>query len=189
MKVCEILNSLDSLPGVGKATASLFAGLNIFTVGDLLQFFPKSYEDRTKKVPLNQYYTGAKVHTVAKVIKHEWFGYGKMKTLKIEITDGTANAFLIAFNRSFLEKSLPVGSIISVTGRFEIKYNEIQSTAFEASRLAYDGILADYISAPVPDSALYPVYPLTEGLSQKNYRKTIGAALKAYGKTISDATH
>ena len=97
MKVCEILNSLDSLPGVGKATASLFAGLNIFTVGDLLQFFPKSYEDRTKKVPLNQYYTGAKVHTVAKVIKHEWFGYGKMKTLKILIEDGTCEGELVAF--------------------------------------------------------------------------------------------
>ena len=182
----ELKVTVESLAGVGPATAKQFAKLNIFTVADLLSVYPRNYDDRTKKITLAEFSQHPKVHTICKVVAHSWFGYGKMKTLKIEITDGTANAFLIAFNRSFLEKSLPVGSIISVTGRFEIKYNEIQSTAFEASRLAYDGTLADYISAPVPDSALYPVYPLTEGLSQKNYRKTIGAALKAYGKTISD---
>lgn len=182
----ELKVTVESLAGVGPATAKQFAKLNIFTVADLLSVYPRDYDDRTKKVTLAEFSQHPKVHTICKVVAHSWFGYGKMKTLKIEITDGTANAFLIAFNRSFLEKSLPVGSIISVTGRFEIKYNELQSTAFEASRLAYDGTLADYISAPVPDSALYPVYPLTEGLSQKNYRKTIGAALKAYGKTISD---
>ena len=182
----ELKVTVESLAGVGPATAKQFAKLNIFTVADLLSVYPRDYDDRTKKITLAEFSQHPKVHTICKVVAHSWFGYGKMKTLKIEITDGTANAFLIAFNRSFLEKSLPVGSIISVTGRFEIKYNEIQSTAFEASRLAYDGTLADYISAPVPDSALYPVYPLTEGLSQKNYRKTIGAALKAYGKTISD---
>nr|WP_318710572.1 ATP-dependent DNA helicase RecG [uncultured Treponema sp.] len=182
----ELKVTVESLAGVGPATAKQFAKLNIFTVADLLSVYPRDYDDRTKKITLVEFSQHPKVHTICKVVAHSWFGYGKMKTLKIEITDGTANAFLIAFNRSFLEKSLPVGSIISVTGRFEIKYNEIQSTAFEASRLAYDGTLADYISAPVPDSALYPVYPLTEGLSQKNYRKTIGAALKAYGKTISD---
>ena len=182
----ELKVTVESLAGVGPATAKQFAKLNIFTVADLLSVYPRDYDDRTKKITLAEFSQHPKVHTICKVVAHSWFGYGKMKTLKIEITDGTANAFLIAFNRSFLEKSLPVGSIISVTGRFEIKYNEIQSTAFEASRLAYDGNIADYISAPVPDSALYPVYPLTEGLSQKNYRKTIGAALKAYGKTISD---
>lgn len=182
----ELKVTVESLAGVGPATAKQFAKLNIFTVADLLSVYPRDYDDRTKKITLAEFSQHPKVHTICKVVAHSWFGYGKMKTLKIEITDGTANAFLIAFNRSFLEKSLPVGSIISVTGRFEIKYNEIQSTAFEASRLAYDGTLADYISAPVPDSAFYPVYPLTEGLSQKNYRKTLGAALKAYGKTISD---
>ncbi len=182
----ELKVTVESLAGVGPATAKQFAKLNIFTVADLLSVYPRDYDDRTKKITLAEFSQHPKVHTICKVVVHSWFGYGKMKTLKIEITDGTANAFLIAFNRSFLEKSLPVGSIISVTGRFEIKYNELQSTVFEASRLAYDGTLADYISAPVPDSALYPVYPLTEGLSQKNYRKTLGAALKAYGKTISD---
>ncbi|MCQ2240768.1 ATP-dependent DNA helicase RecG [Treponema sp.] len=186
MFLSELTGTVESLPGVGPATAKQFARLNIFTVADLLSVYPRDYDDRTKKVNLAEFSQYPKVHTICKVTAHNWFGYGKMKTLKIEITDGTANASLIAFNRSFLEKSLPVGSIIAVTGRFEIKYNELQSTTFEANRLAYSGDLIDYLSSQIPDSGLNPVYPLTEGLNQKNYRKTVAAAIKAYGKAVSD---
>ena len=101
----------------------IFASLNIFTVSDLLKFYPKSYEDRTKRILLAAYKDFPKVHTIAKVINHEWFGYGKMRTLKITINDGSATAELIAFNRAFLEKTLPLDSIISVTGSFLVKYS------------------------------------------------------------------
>ena len=109
----ELKVTVESLAGVGPATAKQFAKLNIFTVADLLSVYPRDYDDRTKKVTLAEFSQHPKVHTICKVVAHSWFGYGKMKTLKIEITDGTANAFLIAFNRSFLEKSLPVGHYFS----------------------------------------------------------------------------
>ncbi|MEE1180831.1 MAG: ATP-dependent DNA helicase RecG, partial [Treponema sp.] len=182
----ELKVTVESLAGVGPATAKQFARLNIFTVADLLSVFPRDYDDRTKRITLSEFSKAPKVHTVCKVTAHSWFGYGKMKTLKIHITDGTADAVLIAFNRSFLEKSLPVGSIISITGKFEIKYNELQSTSFEAAKINSSGNLADYISSPLPDSGIQSVYPLTEGLSQKNYRKTVEAALKTYANSVSD---
>lgn len=186
MLLKELNGTVESLAGVGPSTAKQFAKLNIFTVADLLSVFPRDYDDRTKKVTLSDFAQNPKVHTICKVMAHNWFGYGRMKTLKIGITDGTANAWLIAFNRGFLEKSLPVGSIIAVTGKFEVKYNELQSSSFDAERIAHTGDLSEYLTVQVPGSSLNPIYPLTEGLSQKNYRKTIAAALKAYGKAISD---
>ena len=99
MKVSEIKNSIVSLPGIGPGTAAHFSNLNIFTVGDLLQFYPRDYEDRTQKIPLSQSLNHSKAHTIARVTGHEWFGWGNMKTLKILINDGTASAQLIAFNR------------------------------------------------------------------------------------------
>lgn len=186
MILSELNGTIESLSGVGPATAKQFAKLNIFTVADLLSIFPRDYDDRTKKITLAEFSVNPKVHTICKVLSHSWFGYGRMKTLKVEVSDGTATGNLIAFNRSFLEKSLPVGSIISLTGHFEVKYNELQSSSFEAARIAYDGELSHYQNSPVPDSSLYPVYPLTEGLSQKNYRKTVEHAIKLYAKTISN---
>jgi len=184
MKLGELGTTVENLSGVGPSTAKLFARMNIFTVADLLSTYPRDYEDRTRRIPLKDF-ESAKVHTVCKVTAHDWFGYGRMRTLKIAITDGTASAWLIAFNRPFLEKNLPEGSIISVTGRFEIKYNSLQSSSFEAERLSYEGELEDFADG-VPNSGVLPVYPLTEGLSQKNFRKTMSSAIQRYGKAIED---
>ena len=169
MKLSELGSAVESLPGVGPATAKQFARMNIFTAAALLSTYPRSYDDRSRRVPLKDFQTAQKVHTVCKVTAHTWFGYGRMKTLKIAVSDGTANAWLVAFNRPFLEKSLPEGSIIAVTGRFEQRYGELQSSAFEAVRLAYDGELSAWQDAPVPGSGVIPVYPLTEGLSPGDY--------------------
>lgn len=183
MQISAIKTPVESLGGVGPATGKLFAKLNIFTVGDLLSFYPRNYEDRRKRVSLSQFEI-SKVHTVAQVVSHQWFGYSAMKTLKIIISDGDTSAALICFNRQFLEKSLPVGCIISVTGTFSVKYGQIQSTAFDVTKLAESGNVLDYKDAPLPDSMIIPNYPLTEGLTQKVVRKAIGMAIKQYDKGI-----
>lgn len=185
MKLSDLGAAVENLAGVGPTTAKQFARMNIFTVADILSAYPRDYEDRTKRVPLKDF-SVAKVHTVCKVVAHEWFGYGRMRTLKIVVDDGSGNAELVAFNRPFLEKSLPVGSIVSVTGRFEIRYGHLQSTAFDAEKIAPEGNLSDYQDANIPGSGVLPVYHLTEGLSQKNFRKTVASALKQYGKAVEN---
>jgi ATP-dependent DNA helicase RecG len=185
VKLADIKNPVSTLPGVGPAAAKLFAKLNVFTVADLLTFYPKEYEDRTHRVSLSQF-RQSKVHCAAVVTAHDWFGYGRMKTLKLMISDGTMDAQLIAFNRSFLERQLPVGTIISITGTFEIKYGALQSTSFEITKLEENGNIADFLNTTLPDSGVLPVYPLTEGLNQKNVRKTIAAALREYGLGIEN---
>lgn len=186
MKISEIKNSISALSGVGKKTAELFSRLNIFTVGDLLQFYPRTYDDRTKKIVLKDSLKFSKVHTIAKVTGHEWFGYGNMKTLKIIITDGTASAELVAFNRPFLEKTLPQGAIIAVTGRFEAKFGKLQSSSFEAQKIADEGNLTDYENTMPPESKIFPVYSLTEGLSQKIVRKAVNSAISQFALGIED---
>lgn len=185
MKLNQIENAVETLPGIGPATAKLFTKLGIFSVGDLLATYPRSYDDRTKRSPLCNF-EFSKVHTICRVTCHDWFGYGSMKTLKIGITDGTANAWLIAFNRPFLQKSLPVNSIISVTGKFEVKYQSLQCSSFDAERIATSGDLNSFKDAPIPNSGLIPVYPLTEGLSQKNFHKAMSQALKQFAKAIDN---
>ncbi|MGI5097174.1 ATP-dependent DNA helicase RecG [Treponema socranskii] len=185
MKLGDIRNSITSLPGVGPAAAKLFAKLNVFSVADLLTLYPKQYDDRTKRIALSAF-RSSKVHCAALVVSHEWFGYGRMKTLKLIISDGEAEAELVAFNRPFLEKQFPVGTIIAVTGAFDVKYGKLQSTSFEIIKLSERGDLSDYEETTLPDSRVLPVYPLTEGLNQKNVRKTILAALREYSAGIEN---
>lgn len=183
MKLSEIKSPVSSLSGIGPAASALFSKLNIFTVGDILSFYPRNYEDRRQHVPILDF-EKANVHTAAVITAHEWFGYGRMKTLKLIINDGAASAALICFNRAFLDKSLPVGCIISVTGSFSVKYGQIQSTSFDITKLADGGNLEDFKNAPLPDSGIISVYPLTEGLTQKTVRKAVAAALSQYARGI-----
>lgn len=187
MKIKEMEIPLTNISGVGPGLAKTFSRINVFTVADLLTYYPRDWEDRTQRRSLAEFSRG-KVHTAAAVVAHEWFRFGRMKTLKIIISDGTERGALICFNRPFLQKTLPVGSIISVTGTFSYRYGEIQSSAFEAVPLAKEAgtTLAEWKDKPLPDSRVFALYPLTAGLTQVQIRKTLSAALAKYGKGIED---
>lgn len=186
MKLKDIKTPISSIHGIGPQQEKFLAKLNIFTVSDLLSFYPKSYDDRTEKISISDFEKHKKVHAICSVQAHQWFGYGKMKTLKLIINDGTGSASLICFNRNFYEKSLPVGSIICVTGTFEVKFGQIQSTSFEITKLSDSASLSDFKNTPLPDSAVIPVYKLTEGLTQKNIRKAVSNAIFQYAKLLEN---
>ena len=195
MKVSQILTPVSSITGVGPQLTKTLAKVNVFTAGDLLQYFPRDWDDRTKRIPLCDFAKGSRIHTVARILKQEWFGYGNMKTLKLIISDGTATAELICFNRGFLEKALPAGTIITVTGHFFTKYGTLQSTAFEAEKMNIgmqnaannsDTDILNLADIKPLNSTVVPVYPLTEGLTQKALSKAIAQALKQYGHGIED---
>ena len=188
MKLADIKTPVSAISGVGPQLTKYLSKLNIFTVGDLLQYYPRGYEDRSVKVTLDQYKTHSKIHTVARVMGQEWFGYGRMKTLKILINDGTAPAELICFNRAFLENQLPAGTIVTVTGSFYVKYNKLQSTAFEVTKMPFEGeATAAAIKNTMPlNTGILPVYHLTEGLTHKVLYKAICTAVAQYAHGIDD---
>ena len=185
MKLSDIETPISTISGIGPSLASAFSKLNIFKVSDLLTTYPKSYEDRTQTIPIKDFAKVSKVHCFAKVLDHQWFGFGKMKTLKIIIFDGETRGTLVCYNRPFMEKSLPIGSIISVTAPFSYKYGEIQTSIFDAQIISKSGELQDFVGKLDPTSKILSLYRLTSGLSQNQYRKTISQALKMYGNGIS----
>jgi ATP-dependent DNA helicase RecG len=173
MFVAEIRVPVSRVRGVGPATAERFNALGISTVGDLLTLWPRDWDDRTVRVPLARFDSSQKITALATVVGHDWFGFGRMRTLKIVIEDSEGTrAELACFNRPFLERQFPVGSEIAVHGSFQVRYGAIQSSAFEIE------------SANDSPARVLPVYPLTAGLSQAQVRKAIANALVEYGRGI-----
>jgi len=147
MKVEDIKAPVSSITGIGPQLTKTLARVNVFTAGDLLLYYPKSYEDRSKKILLAQFKTFPKVNTVAQVISQEWFGYGKMK-----------------------------------------KYNTLQSTDFEVNKMPElsEEEKADLLKVKPLNQGIIPLYPLTEGLTQKTISKAISSALQQYAHGIED---
>lgn len=189
MKLSEITNSIGTLPKIGPAKSALFAKVNIFTVADLLQNYPRAYDDRTRRTTLAECMAAGRptaAHTIAQVTGHEWFGYGRMRHLKIIITDGTAAGGLVAFNRPWLENSLRPGAIVAVHGEFSFRYGSLQCSAFETEKLAEAGNLAKFFGAAIPNSRVLPIYRQTEGLTSRIISQTVESALAQFAKGIED---
>ena len=103
----------------------------------------------------------------------QWFGYGRMKTLKLIVCDSEGvRGELACFNRPFLEKAFPEGTKALVYGSFSVKYGAIQSSSFDIEQ--YD----------TAERRVLPVYPLTQGLTQTKLRKLIEQALNSYARGI-----
>jgi len=178
----ELRDPVTRLKGAGKAVAALLARMGIYSVADLLLHFPRDWDDRSSWTGFaDAVRNGGRAHAKATIFAHEWFGYGRMRTLKLRVDDGDAEASLVCFNRSFLEKSFPVGGRVVVTGRFVRRFGELQSSVFELEALDDSGAGAEGIK-----TGLLAVYPLTEGLAQGNVRRLIARALAEYGARIED---
>lgn len=187
----ELSIPVDHVRGAGPSTVRALAKGGITQVGHLLSYYPRSWEDRSRYVPLRDFARYPAVCTTVTILAHTWFGAGTMRTLKVYVEDETERAALICFNRPFLEKQLPVGERFRLWGRFYFKYGEIQSTAFEVEAL--QGESEGELKTGNPSrsftstfGALLPVYPLTGGLTQGVLRRLIKQALLQYAAPLED---
>lgn len=174
MLLSEIQIPVSRLTGAGEKTCQSLKKLNVVTVGDLLSFYPRAWENREIENTLSEFKSKYKIAVSLEVLGFDWFGFGKMQTLKIIVRDKHEQyAELVCFNRSFLKDSFPVGSKVFVYGHFEIKYGKLQSSNFEIEH------------EEKASKKILPVYSLTEGLSQKKIRSLILQALKNYARGVT----
>ena len=169
MLLANLTESPSSLKGVGSSFIEAVKKLKIETIGELLQLFPRDWQDKTKFDYLSEYREKEVLHIKATILAHSWFGFRKKKILKILIEDNLSNkAYLVCFNRNFLQNLFPPLSQVVITGSFTRKYGELSSASFEIEKEtdAFIGIL--------------PIYPLVEGLTQKRLSTVIHKALDKY---------
>ncbi|MDR0389418.1 MAG: ATP-dependent DNA helicase RecG [Spirochaetaceae bacterium] len=176
MLLRELTASVDHVRGAGPATVKALGRLGVSSVAGLLSHYPRDWEDRSREVPLRDFNKADAVCTTVTVLAHDWFGAGRMRTLKVYVQDNSARAALVCFNRSFLEKQLVPGRRYRLWGRFMYKYGEIQSSSFEF----------EAFSEGENPGRIVPIYPLTRDLTQKRLRDIIACALKQYAAHLEN---
>ena len=162
-------DDVKKLYGVGKVRAAAYEKLNIRTVGELLEHYPRGYENRGDVKLLSQadgISKSAHVLTVATAARSARIR-GRMSLLKFRAFDDSGICDVTFFNQDYLKDTFTVGSTFRFWGKVEQKGKNFSMTspAYEP----YD--------EEIPMPALMPVYRLTEGLSQKQISKDMASAM------------
>ncbi len=167
-------DSILTLPGIGPKKAELFAKLGVSTLGDLLRLYPRTYEDRTKLLPVASLEADTPACFVASVISTPQThripkpGRRQLEVTKLTVADHTGRLNLTFFNAGYLAEKLCRGETYCFYGTVTGDY------------LGYamvNPLFEPLDSAGQVTRCIVPVYPLTAGLTNKAVMQAVALAL------------
>lgn len=172
-------NPVTNIPSVGPMLGGVLNRAGIVKIKDLLFYFPRDYQDRRKMTPIGCVEPG-KFHVISGKIGRVIFRNIRrnLNLTKADIYDNTGSISLVWFNQPYIKRRIKAGARYVVSGKVEHKFRQLQISSPEIEEIE-DG--------DPTDGCIVPVYPLTEGISQKFMRKIIKSAMERYAGFIPDA--
>ena len=164
----NILNeSISVLDGIGQKRAELFRTLGVFTVSDLLTFYPRGYEDRTKLKKLAELTDGETVCVRGRAVSplRENMIRKNLYVCSLKISDGTGFLELVWFNNRFIKRMINLETEYVFYGKVSIgKKKQMQTPLFEVP------------GTNNVTGKIFPIYSLCAGLSLKIVTDAVRAA-------------
>lgn len=176
---------IQYLKGIGPAKAKLFERLEVMTVEDLLHYYPRTYQDRRLGAPPNEYNSDALVVFKGRVLRTQEIPARSVLIFKafLENEKGAqieCTWFKKRMYRGFrfdpfgtLKKDFKMNNEVWIIGKREDKNN------FFATKVTVDEYYpAQDVLTKLHAGRLTPVYGLTEGLNNKQFRQFVYEALQ-----------
>lgn len=160
------MKELETIEGIGPKTKELLNKIKIYTVEDLLNYYPYRY-DIIKRSDLSNLSDGDKI-IIDGIVEGQPTTIYINKSLKkmiFRISTKTMILNITLYNRTHLYSDLKSGKEVTIIG----KYNKLKNTV----------IVSDIRFGLLPPSAkIEPIYYTTEGLTVKQISKFEAIALE-----------
>ena len=149
---------------VGPNRVKLLNKLNIYTLKDLITYYPRDYEDRSKPKNLYECTDGEEVLIEAMATgKISEMHKGRMTISKLIVKDQTGTCYITWFNQGYLRDKFQPGRMYRFFGKISIK----------GSRFEMNSPVYDEIDQSKNTGKIIPIYPLTYELKQSTLRRII----------------
>lgn len=165
-------DDIKYIKGVGEARAMAFRSLGVSTVGELLRFYPRAYEDWGNITPISQCVIGENVCVKATVMfppKNQRVR-GGMLIAKGTVTDGDDVIAVTFFNNKYIEKMLK-------SGEEYLFYGKITLGKFAAREMISPMFIRSAQSVEIK-----PIYPQNKNITSKVIQSTVQNALEKIEK-------
>lgn len=159
-------DSILNIKNIGEQRANKLKKLNILTVKDLIEYFPREYDDRSNVKKINEVSIN-EINTIKGFVvsKPETLSVKHLQITKTRINDGTGIIEVLWFNQPYLKNTLKVKSEYILTGKVIEKFGRLQLESPDFELLDDKELLNN--------GRIVPVYASTYKFSQKLFRSLI----------------
>lgn len=166
---------IETLHGVGKRRGELLRKLGAGTVGDLLRFYPRTYEDHSHPVYIGQAKAGEicciRATLENSVIERRIPG-GRLLS-RVDVYDESGRMQITFFNNRFIKNMLKMGETYIFYGKL------VQNTGRKE-------MVSPEFSPLQGGQRVRPVYSVTNGLSSRQVEAAVKEALKLLPQTVKE---
>lgn len=149
---------------VGPNRVKLLNKLNIYTLKDLIEYYPRDYEDRSKPKNLYECMDGEEVLIEAMATgRINEMHKGRMTISRLIVKDQTGTCYITWFNQGYLRDKFQPGRMYRFFGKISNKNR----------RLEMNSPVYDEIDQSKNTGKIIPIYPLTFELKQNTLRRII----------------
>ncbi|WP_423801676.1 ATP-dependent DNA helicase RecG [Neobacillus sp. SAB-20_R2A] len=162
------------IKGIGDETAEIFSEMNIFSIHDLLEYFPYRYEDYRLR-DLMEVQHDEKVTIEGKVQSEpSLVYYGRKKSkLSFRFFAGQYLIKVVFFNQPYLKNKITINETLTITGKWDAHRQTITASELQ-------------IGENAKGKDFEPVYSLKGRLTTKGMRKFINLAFQQFGAYIDE---
>lgn len=185
----DLRDDIQYVRGIGPALKRKFSKKQVDDIGDLLFYFPRRYEDRRHIKKISAIKPGTRESVIGRVLISGVVNTGKRSIYNVVISDGSANLAIVwfRFNQKYLKTVFRKGSRVCVNG--EIEYNRYERRLQIIHPNPEDVEILDETDDESKESLnfnrIVPIYPLTEGLTQKRIRNVLKYVTDKYSGIFS----
>ena len=148
---------VTALAGVGEQRARKLAKLGLERAADLLEHYPRDYEDRRQEYPIRQAPLGPRVCVRAMAAEHPRRARIRagLELVQVKVVDQTGALHLTFFNQGYVERAIRAGEEYVFFGAVEEqgRRRSMVNPIFERAGRQED------------TGRIMPVYPLTAGIT------------------------
>src|SRR5262245_5620912 len=157
---------IESLHGIGEARARNFKLLGVRTLGELLEYFPRTYQYESPERQIDQLIKEQIQTARGQVVAVDYIPVRPRPRFEATIDDGVGKMGLIWFNGSYLRNKIFPGKIIRVKGKVRFYHNVPQMVNPEWREIDED-------AERIERSTFRPIYPAMANLPTELIHRVI----------------
>ena len=178
----ELKQPITILSGISKYRADLFRKIGVESCADLLNLFPRRYEDWTSLTRLADLVDGPEQVFLARVnARPQLQRKGRLSILRAVLSDDSGSVKAVWFNQAYHQDNLKPEAIYLFRGKVKIDRWGVTVNSPTFERLQTDELSGSELKPEAfSDTFLKPVYPLTAKLTQGLVRKAVAQVLEQF---------